>query len=86
MKSWTTATGDVINIKDTEVSHVENCIKMLSKKIVDPYDVHGYENGAESSYTHFLIIKQNETLEMKINAFEKELKSRKNKFGNHITK
>lgn len=79
METWTTQDGTVLKLSEMETSHIENCIKMLKSQIVDPYDVHGYENGAEYSFTHHQILEDNERKEEKIKAFEGEISSRNNK-------
>jgi hypothetical protein len=79
MDTWTTQDGTVLKLSEMEASHIENCIKMLRGQIVDPWDVHGYENGAEYGFTHFQIMEDNERKENKIKAFEEELASRNNK-------
>ena len=38
---WLTANGDSIHIQDMDSSHIENCIKMLQKKIESSYDSWG---------------------------------------------
>ena len=76
MSKWTTSNGTVMEYSEMDSDHLRNCILMLEKKIVDPYDVHGYENGAESGFVHYQIMEDNTHLEDLIRRLQDELDSR----------
>lgn len=38
MNTWITASGEKLKIEDMETSHIENCIRMLDKRINEAQD------------------------------------------------
>lgn len=76
---WKMRDGTKIRISDMKISHIENCIKMLNRCIVDPY-AYGEPEG-DAAHDAFmcgarLIEERNDALNHDISVFEKELKRR----------
>jgi hypothetical protein len=76
---WKMKDGTRIAVKDMETSHIQNCIAMLQRSIVDPYQwgepvgdaAHdAFEQGARQQE------QMNDALRHNINIFKQELKKR----------
>lgn len=78
MKTWTTKEGEVLNVSEMSSSHIQNCVNMLERQLVDPYDVHGYDpQMGYSGYMDGLIEESNEMKREKIKFLREELDSRR---------
>ena len=77
METWTTKDGTVMKLSDMTISHLQNCINMLQKQLVDPYHVHGYDpQMGAGGYMDDQIEEWNEGKRNKIKALREELDSR----------
>ena len=76
MKYWKTKTGEKLLIKDMETSHIENCIKMLERKLSsgDVYVAVGGGWEADEYWGDEIDI--SEDIKDCIKTFKKELKRR----------
>ena len=71
---WKTLDWKVLTPQEMETSHIQNCIKQLRKRIIDPYDV--VWDKFSGSFTEHCIVEENKRLEKIIWEFEKELLNR----------
>lgn len=74
---WTTNSGAKLKLSQMTTSHIENCINMLDKLIIDTYQIHGDEpkygaGGGMDRAMH----EQNSEIENTIDIFKKELGKR----------
>ena len=70
---WTTRDGTKIKLSKMESSHIRNCINLLNRSKIDPYDVVGDNN---FSFTIYQIEQCNREIDHNIRLFEEELMSR----------
>lgn len=85
MTTWTMKDGTIIKIKDMKVDHIQNCINMLEKQIINIINEYGEEDieivGGDTDMTYdlcgYIPIEQMISIRKKyIKAFKKELQER----------
>lgn len=85
-KEWRTKDGQLLKIKDMQTSHIQNCVRMLEKKLASRPPEQYYMG--DSDYAEDAVESENrhnewlsELIESKIEQFEEELKRRQNNGG-----